>query len=78
MDKSFIEAVEEHIKGTAEGHYGGRVQVIDLIQGQGILEGFAVGSIVKYIMRYTRTRSKKDLLKATHYIKMLYEEGEKA
>lgn len=77
IESAFIQDFKEHIESTKTNHYsGGKVQVIDLVESLGMLESCAVSNTIKYIARYPKTKNKKDLLKAVHYISMIYEKGE--
>ena len=52
-------------------HYDANVQPIDLIESVGALEGFCIGSIIKYASRYPDTNNTKDLLKVIDYARIL-------
>lgn len=70
----FLEDLKEHIGNTQKDKYAkGGVETIDLIASKFDLESFALGNVVKYVSRYPTTKDKKDLLKAGHYIAMVYE-----
>jgi hypothetical protein len=40
----------------------------------GAFLGLTIGSVVRYVSRFPTTRNKVDLLKAAHYLLMLYQE----
>lgn len=74
-----LRALEHHIRGTAEGHYaGGEKETIDVIMDiNPIAFGwYAIGNIIKYVSRFPVTRNKDDLLKAAHYLLMVWEKSE--
>lgn len=72
----FVQDFKEYMETVKTNHYsGGKVQVIDLVEGLGMLEAFAVSNAIKYMARYPKTRNKKDLLKSVHYISMVYKNG---
>lgn len=65
-------------------HYTqGRVEVIDVIEdatkGTGGFEGYCLGNVVKYVMRYRGKNGVEDLRKARWYLNRLIDllEGEK-
>lgn len=65
-------------------HYTqGRVEVIDVIEdatkGAGGFEGYCLGNVVKYVMRYRGKNGVEDLRKARWYLNRLIDllEGEK-
>jgi DUF1365 family protein len=67
----------QHILNTYNQHYAGKnnVQVQDLIIATGHAESFYIGNIAKYALRYGRKggkRNNEDLLKAAHYLCLLY------
>lgn len=47
------------------------VQPIDLIASIDELQGFALGSAIKYASRYNKTKNKKDLIKAVDFLQIL-------
>ena len=63
----------EDIKNKGSAHYKtGRVEPIDLIKDGGMLQAFAVASIIKYAFRNREGQiSKKDMEKIKHYADML-------
>lgn len=70
----FVHAFLAHVKETHSDKYArGGVETIDLIASKVDLDSFAIGNALKYLSRYPSTKNKKDLLKATHYIQMVYE-----
>jgi len=70
--KKFSGEVEKHIKRTINGHYHSNgSEVIDfLLKYFG--EDFLYQNIIKYTCRYKVRRNKQDLLKACHYMSILY------
>ena len=74
---TFIADFTDYLIEATDNHYsnGSNVQVLDLIQSSGMLESFALGNVLKYMSRYPKTKSRKDLLKAVHYIMTVYEKG---
>lgn len=74
----FVKSLEEHIAKANEDKYVGKKgrDLIDYIYEQGGLVDFATFNAIKYLTRYRKLKNKVDLLKATHYIKILYERGD--
>ena len=65
-----IEQIKRYIDKTYERHYGyGKYQATDMILDSGHGEGFCLGNIMKYAMRYGKKNGKNsgDLLKIIHY-----------
>jgi len=65
-----IRAVHQYIDNTYTQHYAqSKYQATDIIIDAGHGEGFCVGNIMKYAMRYGKKngKSQKDLLKIIHY-----------
>lgn len=56
--------------GSAHYNYT-EVQPIDLIASVNQLEGFCIGSAIKYSSRFGITRNKKDLIKAVDLLQVL-------
>ena len=68
-DLTFAE-LQEYINNTYGQHYAnGKYQATDMIIDSGYGEGFCVGNIMKYAMRYGKKNGKQraDLLKIIHY-----------
>ena len=68
----FLQSLETHITDTQTDKYSGEgdVQVVDLLYSHQLLEDFCVGNIIKYVIR---RKNNFDLLKAAHYVGILYE-----
>ena len=71
-----IEQIKRYIDKTYERHYAnGKYQATDIIVNSGHGEGFCIGNIMKYAMRYGKKpdpvtgdlRNQGDLLKIIHY-----------
>jgi len=65
-----LSIIRTYIDDTYTKHYGqGKYQATDMILDAGHGEGFAVGNIMKYAMRYGKKDGKNynDLLKIIHY-----------
>lgn len=62
---------EELLKTDGSVHYHNKIQAIDLITENGDLQGFCLGSIIKYASRYNRTKELKDLAKIKDYATIL-------
>jgi len=65
-----IQQIQRHVDQTYNQHYaGGKYQATDMIVDAGHGEGFCIGNIMKYAMRYGKKdgKSDKDLLKIIHY-----------
>jgi hypothetical protein len=74
MDYKFEEDVtlsnlKNYIDSTYDQHYAsGKYQATDMIVDAGFGEGFCIGNIMKYAMRYGKKDDKnKELLKIIHY-----------
>ena len=69
-EENTIEQIKRYVDKTYEKHYAsGKYQATDMIIDAGHGEGFCVGNIMKYAMRYGKKdgKSDKDLLKIIHY-----------
>ena len=69
-EKNIIEQIQRYVDGTYERHYAqGKNQATDMIIDAGHGEGFCIGNIMKYAMRYGKKNGKSDadLLKIIHY-----------
>ena len=72
-DKEIIKQMQRYVDGTYEQHYAyGEYQATDIIFDNGHGEGFCMGNIIKYAMRYGKKNGhdQKDLLKIIHYAMM--------
>jgi len=74
-DKILIDALK-YINGTYQQHYVGKeeIQTIDVWDSLGSVDTTARDTAIKYLMRYGKKdgHNKKDLMKAIHYIVLLY------
>ena len=85
MDYKFHEDIilkvaKGYIDNTYKEHYAnGKYQATDLIVDAGHGEGFCMGNIMKYAMRYGKKdgRNQIDLLKLIHYAIIAYYIGDK-
>ena len=78
-DKACKELLE-YINTTYNAHYStDKYQATDMIIDAGHGEGFCMGNIMKYAMRYGKKdgRNKIDLLKLIHYAIIAYHIGDK-
>ena len=69
-EKEVLTLVKKHIDRTYKQHYSdGKYQATDMVVDAGHGEGFCVGNIMKYAMRYGKKNGKdyNDLLKIIHY-----------
>jgi len=65
-----LETIKFHIDDTYNQHYAhGKYQATDMILDAGHGEGFCIGNIMKYAMRYGKKDGKNhtDLFKIIHY-----------
>lgn len=73
---TILQDVEEYILSTYNQHYVSKnnTQLFDLFDDQAEIAGFCRINAMKYISRYGKKagKNKKDLLKAIHYIILLY------
>tara|TARA_R110000824_G_scaffold348755_1_gene535465 strand:+ start:1736 stop:2011 length:276 start_codon:yes stop_codon:yes gene_type:complete len=67
-DQILVE-LKNYINSTYEQHYAkGKYQATDMIVDAGLGEGFCIGNIMKYAMRYgKKDDKKKELFKIIHY-----------
>jgi len=71
----FLKHLEKHIEKTHKDKYcKGGIETIEFIKAKFSLEDFALANVIKYVTRYKVTRNPEDLLKAGHYLAMVYEE----
>ena len=68
-EKEILEIIKTYIDTTYTQHYSnGKYQATDMIIDAGHGEGFAVGNIMKYAMRYGKKDNKQaELYKIIHY-----------
>ena len=69
-EDKILDVIKNHIDNTYKEHYAhGKYQATDMILDAGHGEGFCLGNIMKYAMRYGKKDGKnvKDLLKIIHY-----------
>lgn len=81
-EKETLKELDEYISSTYMGHYttgsdpagSNRVQTLDLIESIGDAEAFCRSNAIKYLSRFGKKngRNKRDLLKALHYVVLLY------
>ena len=64
-----IEQIKRYVDKTYERHYGyGKYQATDMIIDAGHGDGFCMGNIMKYAMRYGKKDNKQvELYKIIHY-----------
>jgi len=65
-----LNELKKYIDQTYDQHYAnGKYQATDMIIDCGYGEGFCIGNIMKYAMRYGKKNGKQrsDLLKIIHY-----------
>ena len=69
-EDEIIKDLQRYVDATYGLHYSnGKYQATDMIIDAGHGEGFAIGNIMKYAMRYGKKNGKnsEDLLKIIHY-----------
>jgi|TARA_R100001129_G_scaffold185544_1_gene174085 hypothetical protein len=69
-EDQLLQLIRQHIDDTYNEHYSnGKYQATDMILDAGHGEGFSIGNIIKYAMRYGKKDGKNpnDLLKIIHY-----------
>ena len=68
-EDKILKGIKEYVDSTYNKHYSnGRYQATDMIIDAGHGEGFSIGNIMKYAMRYGKKSSKKsEILKIIHY-----------
>ena len=65
-----IKQIQRYVDNTYDQHYAyGEYQATDVIFDNGHGEGFCMGNVIKYAMRYGKKNGhdEKDLLKIIHY-----------
>ena len=65
-----LHLLKQYVENTYKEHYAhSKYQATDMIIDAGHGEGFCIGNIMKYAMRYGKKngKSEKDLLKIMHY-----------
>ena len=65
-----LHLLKQYVENTYKEHYAhSNYQATDMIINAGHGEGFCIGNIMKYAMRYGKKngKSEKDLLKIMHY-----------
>ena len=70
LENEILDKVKDYIDGTYNQHYAkGKYQATDMILDTGHGEGFCMGNILKYAMRYGKKNGKNrdDLYKIIHY-----------
>ncbi len=79
-EDKIIKQIKNHIDSTYNQHYANdKYQATDMILDAGHGEGFCMGNIMKYAMRYGKKegRNQIDLLKLIHYAVIAYYIGDK-
>ena len=69
-EDKILKDIKDYMDLTYNQHYGnGKYQATDMIIDSGHGEGFCIGNIMKYAMRYGKKDGKniKDLQKIIHY-----------
>lgn len=61
----------EYCQTEGSDHYKGGVEPLDLIIAKGLAEDFCIGNMVKYAIRFKRTRNCEDLKKVADYAHIL-------
>ena len=75
-EDQILDEVLQYISKTYQQHYVGKeeIQTIDVWDSLGSVDTTSRDTAIKYLMRYGKKEgyNKKDLLKAIHYIVLLY------
>lgn len=76
-EDKIVAELQEYLDSTYAGHYvagGERIQTFDIWNALDVAGPVCQGTAIKYLMRYGRKAgfNKKDLLKAMHYIILLW------
>jgi len=75
-EDKILKEVLEYVSKTYQQHYVGKeeIQTIDVWDSLGSVDTTSRDTAIKYLMRYGKKdgHNKKDLLKAIHYIVLLY------
>lgn len=68
-----IDVLKQHVQASlSNGHYANAIQPIEYAAAHGWLEGAAFEHVLKYISRYSVRRNGSDLLKAAHFLLIVY------
>tara|TARA_R100001443_G_scaffold14546_3_gene24437 strand:+ start:306 stop:593 length:288 start_codon:yes stop_codon:yes gene_type:complete len=69
QEDKILNLVKDYIDNTYTQHYSnGKYQATDMIIDAGHGEGFSIGNVMKYAMRYGKKDDKRtELLKIIHY-----------
>ena len=73
-EEKYLKELKEYVDKTYETHYSnGKYQATDIIIDAEHGEGFALGNIIKYAIRYGKKDgyNRKDILKILHYALIL-------
>ena len=81
-EDKILKEIGDYIKSTYGQHYAtikNGTQVQDLLRDVGIDKDFCQANAIKYIARFGKKngRTRKDLLKAVHYIVLLMDSEDK-
>lgn len=76
--RMFLRELKEHIDSTRattskNGKYNARIETAEYIDAHFNFDDFALSNVIKYATRYPKTKNPLDLLKAAHYLGMVYE-----
>lgn len=72
--QDFLKDFNKHFQATFKDKYAsGKMQVLDLAEEWDLAREAYIFSVIKYLRRFQVKGNKIDLLKATHYVKRLYE-----
>ena len=69
-EDKILQTIKEHIDSTYTEHYAkNKYKATDIVVDSGHGEGFCLGNIIKYAIRYGKKEGKnpQDLLKIIHY-----------
>jgi len=69
QEDKILNLIKDYIDNTYTQHYSnGKYQATDMIIDAGHGEGFSIGNVMKYAMRYGKKDDKRtELLKIIHY-----------
>lgn len=77
INEKTVNEIKHHVNGTTPDYYQGKtLQVFDILNEfltPEANQGFYVGNIIKYVVRFRGKNGKQDLLKARDYLDKLIE-----
>jgi hypothetical protein len=77
INEKAVNQIKHHVNNSTPDYYKGKsMQVFDLLDEfltPEAVNGFYVGNVIKYVVRFRGKNGREDLLKASHYLNKLIE-----